>query len=354
MDNAVIAPGTAALDLLRAREPFAAILVYDDSARAVALDTALAGLTRLGAHVVRIANPLRTPLTMERVLIQLAGFQTDLRLGEDTDALMRTVIDKLQAGHNRLIVSVEQAETLHPMALILLDQIARPPEPGGRSPQVLLTGTPAFARVLGHPLLGRMRDVLRIGTPDVMPSDTEPLGAPAVTPAPHLVPMPVDRWSTPDAADALNPASSVLAPPNIAPSGIAPPGIVTPGIATAHAVAGPESSPSPSTPVAAADAARPRPITAHEVRRVPSQSRGRLWPALLIMGVPAIIAGGLYAAWQAHLIPPEMEAAVIPWIDEIRTWFGTTIVPWIDRAVSWVTSTIAAAMTRLLPGAGLF
>lgn len=333
MENAVVAPGQAALQSLRAQEPFAAILVYDASARAIALETALTGLQRLDTHVVRVCNPLRTPLTMERVLIQVAGFHTDLTMGEDTDTLMRTVIGHLQPGHKRLVVSVEQAETLHPLALILLDQIARPLEPGGQSPQILLTGTPAFTCILGHPLLDRMRAVLRMGTPDATLPPAEQLLVPAgaamapvpMPPVPMPVPTPVDRWSMPVAAEALNPASNDLAP--------------------ANPVA--EAAPVPiATRAMNAERALSRPLTAHQVRRAGSQSGGRFYLALLLIGIPVIITGGLYAAWQASLLPPGMNEVIAQWTMVIKAG--------ADRSVAWVTATIAAVGTRLLPGASLF
>lgn len=321
MENTVVAPGQAALDQLRARAPFAAILVYDANARAIALETALAGLQRLDTQIVRVANPLRTPLTMERVLIQVAGFKTDVAIGEDRETVMRTVIGHLQPGHKRLIVSVEQAETLHPMALILLDQIARPLDPGGPSPQILLTGTPAFTHNLGHPLLDRMRSVLGMGTPDA----TLPAAEQLVAPVAADVPMPVDRWSMPDAAEAPNPASTVLAP--------------------ASPVA--EAAPVPIVSrVMNADRAPSRPLTAYQVRRDRSRSRRRLFVGLLLIGIPVIIAGGLYAAWQASLLPPGMNEVIAQWTMEIKAG--------IDHGIAWVTATIAVVRTRLLPGAGLF
>jgi len=321
VENTVVAPGQAALDQLRARAPFAAILVYDANARAIALETALAGLQRLDTYVVRVANPLRTPLTMERVLIQVAGFKTDVTIGEDRDTVMRTVIGHLQPGHKRLIVSVEQAETLHPMALILLDQIARPLEPGGPSPQILLTGTPAFTCILGHPLLDRMRSVLGMGTPDATLPPAEQL----LVPAAADVPMAVDRWSMPDAAEAPNPASTILAP--------------------ANPVA--EAAPVPIVSwVINADRALSRPLTAYQVRQARSRSRRRLFVGLLLIGIPVIVAGGLYAAWQASLLPPGMNEVIAPWTTAIKTG--------VDHGIALITATIAAVRTRLLPGAGLF
>ena len=355
MDSIVIAPGEAALVKLRAREPFAAILDSDASARAAALETALAGLRRAGVHVVRVANPLRTPLTMERVLIQLAGFQTDLAPGEDTDTLMRTVIDRLHTGRDRLVVSVEQAETLHPLALILLDQITRPLEPDGKSPQILLTGTPAFTRMLGHPSLDRMRAVLGMGAPD----PTLATFTATVEPIPQSVPAPAEPGSARPLAtdtDTSNRVQSNRAPsvapepvPELAPEPAADPAPqpVSESAPELAPVSAPEPASAPVAPgvpvdgptlrVTATNTGLRPALTVQQVGRGPYRSR---WPLrlLLLLLVLLAIAGGVYAAWSYHLLPPDAEAAM---------------TSWINRAIALVTSTIAAARDRLLPGAGM-
>ena len=300
LDNAVVAPGEAALIKLRARDPFAAILAYDAGARTSALDAALAGLNRAGAYVVRIGNPLRTPLTMERILIQLAGFQTDLAQGEDTDTLMRTVITRLHTGRDRLVLSVEQAETLHPMALILLDQIARPLQPGGPAPQILLTGTPAFAGILGHPLLDRMRSVLGMGTPDPAPPPPPAVGGNPVPQPPRQ-----ERWAE------LEPALKA-APPAQAEG------------KSFLAVAAPDPATRLSKTIDVSQPALPR-------------SRWPLW-LLCFVVIVALVAGALYAAVATHLLPPKIEATAV-------SVFGP--------AAAWLSAAVADLRTRLLSVAGM-
>ena len=120
VEKLYLAPGDAALERLRQREPFATILAYDAIVRSAALEGALRSLSNTGVHIIRLANPLRAPLTLERILIQLAGFQDEMSHGEDTDSVLRAVLSQLQAGRDRMVISIEQAETLHPMALLLL------------------------------------------------------------------------------------------------------------------------------------------------------------------------------------------------------------------------------------------
>lgn len=342
MDNAFIAPGEAALIKLRSREPFAAILAYDEAARQTALATALEGLERGGAYVVRIANPLRTPLTIERILIQLAGFRSEPLETEDTDRLMRALIARLHTGRERLVLSVEQADTLHPLALILLDQIARPLAPGGPAPQVLLVGTPAFARILGHPLLARMRSVLGMGTPDASPP-------PEVNPASHMAamapgPVPVPTPPKTGLQGAGLPGAGL---PGSGLPGSLPPESVLPAQAALEPPE-PLEPPAPPEPVVAVTPVRLRavagpdvatrpPLTAHEARLAPTRPRWGLVLAGIVLVLAALIAG-LYAALRFHVLPPGLEAAIASVFDSV---------------LAWVLAGVLALRTRLLSSAGM-
>ena len=294
MDSIPTGPGATALAKLRAREPFATILTYDLAARTDALDAAAQVLQRNGAHIVRVGNPLRTPLTLERLVIQLAGFQPGL--GSDTDAIMRAVLNQMHAGRDRVVISVEQADTLHPLALLLLDQITLPRVPGGKAPQVLFTGTPAFARCLSHPMLDRMRAVLGMGSADPVtdpPADrpADPpvisIAAPAITAAPQpetqIAPLPAD----PPAVD--QPLSS----PTVLP--------VTPSLQAVRAV------------VLSADDARPRarPLTTARERAIFSPTRRRTGRSVLAaLLVVLVLLIGAFGVVQFHVLPPAIEASI--------------------------------------------
>lgn len=287
MDSITTGPGATALAKLRAREPFATILAYDPAARTDALEGAWQALQRNGAHIVRVGNPLRTPLTLERLVIQLAGFQPEL--GGDTDAVMRAVLNQMHAGRDRVVISVEQADTLNPLALLLLDQITRPQVAGGKAPQVLFSGTPAFAQCLGHPLLDRMRDVLGMGSADVVADPpADPIAAPATT----AVPQPETRMAPPPA----DPASGdqPLSLPTVRP--------ITPSLQAVRAV------------VLSADDARPRAaplVTARERSTVsPPRRRTGRWVLAAMLAIPLLLIGAVGAV-QSHVLPPAVEASIM-------------------------------------------
>ena len=325
VEKLYLAPGDAALERLRQREPFATILAYDAIVRSAALEGALRSLSDTGVHIIRLANPLRAPLTLERILIQLAGFQDEMSHGEDTDSVLRAVLSQLQAGRDRMVISIEQAETLHPMALLLLDQIARPAEPGGPSPQILFTGTPAFARALGHPLLGRMRSVLGIGTPDIVPAEPEaamPQPVPVPVSVPVEMPVLVPDQPNPVFIAGPEPVADAPAPRPLRPNDPRPDHL--------RAV--------PAMAQAAGDSlASPRMLTATEAGALRPPSRHPQWLVLLLLAL-LLIGGGAYAALLMHWLPRPVEAQLLQSLAQAWSWTG---------------SSLAALRAKLLPPATL-
>ena len=329
VEKLYLAPGDAALERLRQREPFATILAYDAIVRSAALEGALRSLSDTGVHIIRLANPLRAPLTLERILIQLAGFQDEMSHGENTDSVLRAVLSQLQGGRDRMVISIEQAETLHPMALLLLDQIARPAEPGGPSPQILFTGTPAFARALGHPLLGRMRSVLGIGTPDIVPAEPEaampqPVPVPVSVPVemPVEMPVPVPDQPNPVFIAGPEPVADAPAPRPLRPNDPRPDHL--------RAV--------PAMAQAAGDSlASPRMLTATEAGALRPPSRRPPWLVLLLLAL-LLIGGGAYAALLMHWLPRPVEAQLLQSLAQAWSWTG---------------SSLAALRAKLLPPATL-
>jgi len=324
VEKLYLAPGDAALERLRQREPFATILAYDAIVRSAALEGALRSLSDTGVHIIRLANPLRAPLTLERILIQLAGFQDEMSHGENTDSVLRAVLSQLQGGRDRMVISIEQAETLHPMALLLLDQIARPAEPGGPSPQILFTGTPAFARALGHPLLGRMRSVLGIGTPDIVPAEPEaamPQPVPVPVSVPVEMPMPVPDQPNPVFIAGPEPVADAPAPRPLRPNDPRPDHLrAVPAMAQAAG----DSLASPRMLTATAGALRP-------------PSRHPQWLVLLLLAL-LLIGGGAYAALLMHWLPRPVEAQLLQSLAQAWSWTG---------------SSLAALRAKLLPPATL-
>ena len=181
------------LDSLRGGASLSVLLIDDHAHREAALQGVLSGLPP-STRVVRVGNPLRAPLTLDRILIQLAGPESDLPSGEDARTVLGTVMQH-HAGAAHVLLCIEQAETLHAAGLSDLLVAAHPfvaptPEaaadPGSPALQILFTGTPGFAAVLAHEGMEALRDYLAISPIDVaLPAVPMTLDA-----APPVVPPP--------------------------------------------------------------------------------------------------------------------------------------------------------------------
>lgn len=165
------------------------VLLHEDLDPADALRGLLAEAgpdTRL----IRVGNPLRAPLTIERILIQTGMIEAGLLTEEEADAAMRQL---LQRGNPTTLV-IEQAETLSPAALQTLARLVPASWSAGRAAplHVILAGKPGFAGlVLATPDVGPIRDALQ--------------HVPGAGPAIHALPEADDR------------APAVLQPPPSAP-----------------------------------------------------------------------------------------------------------------------------------------
>ena len=113
------------------------------------------------ARVIRVGNPLRAPLTIERILIQTGLVEAGLLTDEEADQAMQQLLRR-DDGDRTLLV-IEQAETLSPAALQTLARLA--PAHGSASQAALLrivfVAEPAFAGlVLATPDTELIRDAL--------------------------------------------------------------------------------------------------------------------------------------------------------------------------------------------------
>lgn len=97
------------------------------------------------AQVIRVGNPLRAPLTIERILIQTGLVEAGLLTDEEADQAMQQLLRR-DDGDRTLLV-IEQAETLSQAALQTLARL--PPAHGSAGQATLLrvvfVGEPAFA-----------------------------------------------------------------------------------------------------------------------------------------------------------------------------------------------------------------
>lgn len=111
------------------------------------------------ARVIRVGNPLRAPLTIERILIQTglveAGLLTDEEAGQAMQQLLR------RDDGDRTLLVIEQAETLSQAALQTLARLAHGSAGQAALLQVVFVGEPAFAGlVLATPDAGPIRAAL--------------------------------------------------------------------------------------------------------------------------------------------------------------------------------------------------
>ena len=90
---------------------FTCLLLDDKEQRATALEAVLDRVTDPNTRVVWVGNPLRSPLTIERFLIQIVGPEVDLRLDRNPGQLV-TLMTQPVGDENRLLVIVQQPETM--------------------------------------------------------------------------------------------------------------------------------------------------------------------------------------------------------------------------------------------------
>lgn len=152
--------------------PFVIHLIPDEQDATVAAASIVAGLAGPDVRVVRAGNPLRSPLTLDRILIQVSGPDGVVQ-GSDASLLVRAIAER-QAQETRVVLLVEQAETIHPKVLRSLQAMA--PffvQAGSPALQVVFVGRPSFRDLLDGEQLPLLRAALDAGPP-AMPPIAEP------------------------------------------------------------------------------------------------------------------------------------------------------------------------------------
>lgn len=154
--------------------PFAIHLIPDDQDATAAVASIVAGLAGPDVRVVRAGNPLRSPLTLDRILIQVSGPDGVVQ-GSDANLLVRAIAER-QAQETRVVLLVEQAETIHPKVLRSLQAMA--PffvQAGSPALQVVFIGRPSFRDLLDGEQLPLLRAAL-----DTVPPAGPLIAGPAV------------------------------------------------------------------------------------------------------------------------------------------------------------------------------
>lgn len=122
---------------------FTCLLLDDKQQRAMALEAVLDRVTDPNTRVVWVGNPLRSPLTIERFLIQIVGPEVDLRLDRTPAELVKLMTQPV-GDENRLLVIVQQPETMGAEARDTLAAITGHLVGGTLQMQFLFVGSTSF------------------------------------------------------------------------------------------------------------------------------------------------------------------------------------------------------------------
>lgn len=97
------------------------------------------------AHIgfVRISNPFVSPMSLKRLVLQIARDETDEARRDNAERVLRALIAQSDA-RRQVVVVVEQAETLTPKALEFLHGLPGLSHPSLAPVQVALVGAPAL------------------------------------------------------------------------------------------------------------------------------------------------------------------------------------------------------------------
>ena len=294
-----------------------------------------------GTRVVRVGNPLRAPLTIERILIQSGQMEAGLLTDDAADQAMHRLCHR-RDGEARVLLAIDQAETLSPAALRTLVRTAAPSGPP-RPPQgsvqadlhVVFIGTPAFAALLAAPGLEPLRDAL--SHLDAQPGDATTPG-PSPPPAAPVVPDP--------AAGQLVPVATP-APPAAPHLGVSPQTDLSPAHLPAHLPDG--AAPMQAAPV--------QPLAPMPVATQPPAPKRHLamteavMPPVAAKPVPAPADPSNHLAMMANVMPvwttPE-GAAPLPMPDAAaKAGLPVAAMPSIPPATRRGRSRTLAAMVLL-------
>ena len=113
------------------------------------------------ARVIRVGNPLRAPLTIERILIQTGLVEAGLLTDEEAGQAMQQLLHRDDGARTLLVI--EQAETLSQAALQALTRLAPARVSASQAAllRIVFVGEPAFAGlVLATPDTELIRDAL--------------------------------------------------------------------------------------------------------------------------------------------------------------------------------------------------
>ena len=134
--------GTAIVRLM-SDDVFVALAMTDPEQRAAALEAVLLAVADDDVRVVWVGNPLRSALTMVRFILQILGPEIDLRIERGPAELARLFAHR-EASENRVLVIVQQPETIDPETLEELGAMGGHLADQAVQLQFLFVGSPAM------------------------------------------------------------------------------------------------------------------------------------------------------------------------------------------------------------------
>ena len=179
------AAGTNAVAALQAGHPFSLLLAEDDRQRSVALEQLLDTIADPGTRFARATNPLRARLTLERLLIQVIQGGPE-KLNSEPAQLIRSIAAR-RDNETRVVLVIEQAETLHPDVLRFFGATAALFPDGTPKLQILFVGRPEFRQLLDDPSAGFDEQTAMLE--QYRPKETEPAFAFAPPPSQDVLPQ---------------------------------------------------------------------------------------------------------------------------------------------------------------------
>lgn len=154
----------AIVERLRAGVTYVELIEDKVEIRAANLAAVLEHLGGDDIKLVWTGNPLRSPLTIERLILQAAGPEADLRLEQTPEQLARMLTLSPGPESARLVI-VQQPETLDPIARETLAQME--PHLATSTPrvQVLFCGTSTFHPIENPPPTQPIRTAIALREP---------------------------------------------------------------------------------------------------------------------------------------------------------------------------------------------
>jgi hypothetical protein len=154
------------------RHPVMALTGPRGSGKSAVVVAVIQALEGQPVTFLRIGNPLSTPLSLSRVLIQICGQENDEQERDEAARVMKAL--RLRTGgESRAVIVVEKAETLLAPAVRLLHLLTRISDPRLPLVQVLFVGGEAFWNLLQDQtfsvLRAQLATAVNLPAPDLLP-----------------------------------------------------------------------------------------------------------------------------------------------------------------------------------------